>query len=56
MNGKKLLGIVAAAVVIFFVIAQPGEAAGLVHTIIGMLKAAAGSAITFLKGVFHGNG
>jgi hypothetical protein len=56
VNGKKLLGIVAAGVVIFFVVAQPHEAAGLVHTIIGMLKDGAGQLVTFLKGVIHGNG
>jgi hypothetical protein len=54
VNGKKLLGIVGTGVVIFFVVAQPAEAAGLVHTIINMLKEAASQLVTFLKGVIHG--
>lgn len=51
MSGKRLLGIVAAAVVIFFVVAQPHEAADLVHRLIEMLKAGAMQLVTFLKGI-----
>lgn len=51
VNGKRLLGIVAAAVVVFFVVAQPHEAADLVHKLIEMLKDGAMQLVTFLKGV-----
>jgi len=54
VNGKRILGIAAAAVILFFVIAQPGDAAGLVHSIVNWLKDAAYSIIVFFKGVVHG--
>ncbi|WP_179956778.1 hypothetical protein [Amycolatopsis anabasis] len=52
MNAKKLIGIAAIALVLFFVIAQPGQAAGLVNNIIGFLRDSAESVITFVRNVF----
>ncbi len=52
MNAKKLLGFAGIALVLFFVIAQPGQAAGLVGNIIGFLRDSAESVITFVSNVF----
>ncbi|PRX44226.1 hypothetical protein B0I33_112104 [Prauserella shujinwangii] len=52
MNAKKLATIAGIALVLFFVIAQPGNAAGLVNNIIGFLRDAAESVITFVSNVF----
>ncbi|WP_199433925.1 hypothetical protein [Qaidamihabitans albus] len=52
MNAKKLATIAGIALVLFFVIAQPGNAAGLVNNIIGFLRDAAESVITFVSSVF----
>ncbi|AGM03670.1 MULTISPECIES: hypothetical protein [Amycolatopsis] len=52
MNAKKLLTFAGIALVLFFVIAQPGQAAGLVGNIIGFLRDSAESVITFVSNVF----
>ncbi|MEV6912823.1 MULTISPECIES: hypothetical protein [Amycolatopsis] len=52
MNAKKLLTFAGIALVLFFVIAQPGQAAGLVGNIIGFLRSSAESVITFVSNVF----
>lgn len=52
MNVKKLLAFAGIALVLFFVIAQPGQAAGLVGNIIGFLRDSAESVITFVSNVF----
>ncbi|WP_162835886.1 hypothetical protein [Amycolatopsis orientalis] len=52
MNAKKLLTFAGIALVLFFVIAKPGEAAGLVGNIIGFLRDSAESVITFVSNVF----
>ncbi|MCP2238365.1 hypothetical protein [Prauserella halophila] len=52
MNAKKLAGIAAVALVLFFVIAQPGQAAGFVNNIIGSLRDAAEAVITFVSNIF----
>ncbi|SDZ39024.1 hypothetical protein SAMN05421504_114126 [Amycolatopsis xylanica] len=52
MNAKKLAVFAGVALVLFFVIAQPGQAAGLVNNIIGFLRSAAESVISFVSGVF----
>ncbi|HET6291128.1 hypothetical protein P3102_05080 [Amycolatopsis sp. QT-25] len=52
MNAKKLLTFAGIALVLFFVIAQPGQAAGLVGNIIGFLRDSAESVITFVSSVF----
>jgi hypothetical protein len=54
VNAKKLAGLVGIALVLFFVIAQPGQAAGLVGNIVGFLRSSAESVITFVSNVFHG--
>ena len=51
---KKLLTFAGIALVLFFVIAQPGQAAGLVTNIIDFLRDAAKSIITFVSSVFTG--
>ncbi|QWF79176.1 hypothetical protein HUW46_02583 [Amycolatopsis sp. CA-230715] len=53
MNAKKLLGLAAIALVLFFVIAQPGHAAGLVNNSIQFLRDAAESVITFVSNIFR---
>jgi len=52
VNAKKLLTFAGIALVLFFVIAQPGQAAGLVGNIIGFLRDSAESVITFVSSVF----
>jgi uncharacterized membrane protein len=56
VNVKKTAGVVVVILIIFFVIAQPKDAANIVHDIIDWLKWAAIQVVNFLKGVFHGNG
>ncbi|UJW33229.1 hypothetical protein L3Q67_05425 [Saccharothrix sp. AJ9571] len=52
MNAKKLLTFAGIALVLFFVIAQPQGAAGLVTNIIAFLRESAESVITFVSNVF----
>lgn len=52
MKAKKLLTIGGIALVIFFVISQPGNSAGLVNNIVVFLRDAAESVITFVSNVF----
>jgi len=52
VNAKKLLTFAGIALVLFFVITQPGQAAGLVGNIIGFLRDSAESVITFVSNVF----
>ncbi len=52
MNVKKIATFAGIALVLFFVIAQPGSAAGLVGNIVGFLRDAAESVITFVSNVF----
>lgn len=54
MNSKKVAGVLILILVIFFVVAQPGDAAGVVHDIIDFLKHSATQVVAFLKGVLHG--
>ena len=51
MNVKKILGLLAIALVIFFVLTQPGTAANAVDNILGMLQDAAESATSFFTNV-----
>ena len=53
MNLKKLLVLAAVALVLFFLISQPTQSAGLVHNILGTLKDGAVAIIAFLKSLFH---
>ena len=54
VNVKKIAGLAGIALVLFFVIAQPGQAAGLVGNIIDFLRDSAESVITFVSSVFKG--
>jgi hypothetical protein len=54
VNAKKLAGLAGIALVIFFVISQPGNSAGLVTSIITWLRTSAESVITFVSSVFKG--
>lgn len=54
MNAKKLAGLVGIALVLFFVIAQPNQAAGLVGNIVGFLRSSAESVVSFVSNVFNG--
>ncbi|MBA0127982.1 hypothetical protein H0B56_20755 [Haloechinothrix sp. YIM 98757] len=53
VKAKKPLIIVGGLLVLFFVMSQPGGAAGMVHSILGMLQSAAESLITFVSTVFN---
>ncbi|TNC23240.1 hypothetical protein FG385_22740 [Amycolatopsis alkalitolerans] len=52
VNAKKLAGLVGIALVLFFVIAQPGQAANLVGNILTFLRTSAEAVITFVSNVF----
>jgi hypothetical protein len=52
VNGKKIAGLLGIALVLFFVIAQPGNAANLVDNIVGFLRTSAEAVITFVSNVF----
>ncbi len=54
MDVKKIAVLAVAAVLVFFVISQPGTAAAMVHNILGMLASAAESLITFVSNVVNG--
>ncbi|WP_197523512.1 hypothetical protein [Actinokineospora pegani] len=52
MNVKKVMIVVFVALALFYVITQPGQAAGMVQGILGWLRDGAEAIITFLKNVF----
>lgn len=52
MNVKKVVTLVVVALVLFFLIAQPHQAANGVSNILGWLKNAAQAIITFVQSVF----
>jgi len=52
VNTKKVITILGIALVLFFVIAKPNEAAGLVGNVIGWLRDSAEAVITFVSNVF----
>jgi len=54
MNVRKIAGLAGIALVLFFIIAQPTQAAGLVGNIIDFLKNSAESIIQFVSNVFKG--
>jgi len=49
MNIKKLLTWAGVALVLFFLVSAPTEAAGLVHNVLGTLRGAATALITFVQ-------
>ena len=52
MNAKKIIALLAVALVLFFLITQPTQSATLVTTILTWLKNAALAVITFVKSLF----
>jgi hypothetical protein len=52
MNAKKAMMLVAVALILFYVITQPSQAAEAVQTILGWLRDGAEAIITFIKNVF----
>jgi len=54
MDVKKLLTIVIAAIVLFYVITEPTSAGNAVQVILGWLRDGAEAIITFMKTVFQG--
>ncbi|MBB5807771.1 hypothetical protein F4560_007539 [Saccharothrix ecbatanensis] len=52
MNLKKILTFAGVGLVLFFLIAEPEQAAGLVHNILDTLRTAAEALITFVKQLF----
>ena len=54
MNAKKALIIAGAALLVFFLVTQPTQSAGIVTQILNTLKDAAEALITFVRTVFQG--
>jgi hypothetical protein len=52
MNWKKIAITFAVALVLFFLVTKPAQAAGLVHTVVDFLRSAAESIIVFVSNVF----
>ncbi|MFL6125154.1 hypothetical protein [Actinophytocola sp.] len=52
MKAKKVLMLVGVALVLFYVITQPGPAAQAVQEILGWLRQGAEAIITFVQNVF----
>jgi hypothetical protein len=52
VNAKKLIVLVVVAFVLFFLITQPTESAGVVDTVLNWLKNGAESIITFVRSLF----
>lgn len=52
MDAKKLIILVAVAVVLFYVITQPTQAAGAVQGLLGWLRDGAEAIITFMRNLF----
>jgi hypothetical protein len=52
MKAKKVLMIVGVALILFYVITQPGPAADAVQSILGWLREGAEAIITFVQNVF----
>lgn len=52
MNVKKIVGLLAIAFLLFFIITQPAAAAGVVQTILGTLRDAAESIASFFRNLF----
>jgi hypothetical protein len=52
MNAKKAMMLVGVALILFYVITQPTQAADAVQGILGWLKSGAEAIITFMKNLF----
>jgi len=53
MNAKKIAGLVGIALVLFFIISQPGNASNVAGGIIDWLVGAANAIVTFVSNVFN---
>jgi hypothetical protein len=51
-NAKKLLGVAVIVFLLFFMISQPNESAGIVRDLLSMLQEGAEALITFLQSLF----
>lgn len=54
MNTKKILVLTGIALLVFFLVTQPTQSAGIVTSIINTLKDAAEAVILFVRSVFSG--
>jgi hypothetical protein len=54
VNTKKILVYAGIALLVFFLVTQPTQSAGIVTSIIDTLKMAAEALITFVRSVFQG--
>jgi len=54
VNTKKILVLTGVALLVFFLVTQPTQSAGIVTSIIDTLKDAAEAVITFVRTVFSG--
>jgi hypothetical protein len=54
VNTKKILVLTGVALLVFFLVTQPTQSAGIVTNIIGTLKDAAEAVILFVRSVFSG--
>jgi hypothetical protein len=52
VNAQRLILLLVIALVLFYVITQPTQSAGAVHTVLGWLKNGAEALITFIRGLF----
>ncbi|WP_199438893.1 hypothetical protein [Umezawaea beigongshangensis] len=52
MHTRKLVGLVVAALVLFFLITQPVESAEVVQRVLAWLRRGAEAVVTFVKGLF----
>ncbi|WP_018681111.1 hypothetical protein [Actinokineospora enzanensis] len=52
MNAKKVVMLVVVALVLFYVVSQPTQAAGAVQGLLSWLRDGAEAIITFLKNLF----
>jgi cell shape-determining protein MreC len=56
VNTKKILVLAGVALLVFFLVTQPTQSAGIVTSIINTLKNAAEALILFVRHVFDGKG
>ena len=54
MDAKKLAIIAGVALLVFFLVTQPTQSAGIVNNIFNTLKDAAEALLTFVRTVFNG--
>jgi hypothetical protein len=54
VNTKKILVLTGVALLVFFLVTQPTQSAGIVTNIIDTLKGAAEAVILFVRSVFNG--